>query len=344
MDIPHRIAIVGAGAIARWHADAAIRCGATVRAIVEPRLDAARAMAHRFPLATIYPSIDALVADSGAAGRTPRGQGSVNVLHICTPSPTHAALVTRGLEAGLHVLVEKPLSQTLAQTTEVLRMAESRGLQLCPVHQYLFQRGFVRWKRRRMAALGAFAHVEMTACSAGADGRPDTVGRELLGDLLPHALAVLHDVVGPLRDLEWHVAIPGPGELRAHSASGPTSIAIVFSLAARPTESSLVVRAAHGTSHLDFFHGYAFTEPGRVSRMRKALRPFDASTRRVAAAGANLMLRVARREPAYPGLRELAAAFYSSIRTGGPPPIAPSAVLEVAAARERLLESAAGRF
>jgi hypothetical protein len=92
----------------------------------------------------------------------------------------------------------------------------------------------------------------------------------------------------------------------------------------------------HGTVLLDLYHGFAATEPGAVSRTRKVLHPFDESMRRIAAAGANLTRRAVRREPAYPGLRPLVAAFHAAVR-GGPVPIESETMLRQAQARDRLI-------
>jgi hypothetical protein len=59
-------------------------------------------------------------------------------------------------------------------------------------------------------------------------------------------------------------------------------------------------------------------------------------------ASVNLIQRALRSEPAYPGLRQLIAAFYSAIAIGGLPPIAFDAIIDVAAARDQLLRRLRG--
>lgn len=49
----------------------------------------------------------------------------LDVLSVCTPSPTHAALAVRGLEAGLNVLCEKPIARSLGDAELIVRASEA---------------------------------------------------------------------------------------------------------------------------------------------------------------------------------------------------------------------------
>ena len=85
-------------------------------------------------------------------------------------------------------------------------------------------------------------------------------------------------------------------------------------------------------------HGFAVTHDGRVSRLRKAARPFTVAAATTRAAAANLARRAWRREPAYPGLRTLFEAFYRAAKGQAPGPITPAEILAVATEAERLAE------
>ena len=61
-----------------------------------------------------YPSPAALMA-------------ACDVIDVVTPTPTHHALVKQGLEAGCHVFVEKPLTETVAQAEELIEVAARTG-------------------------------------------------------------------------------------------------------------------------------------------------------------------------------------------------------------------------
>jgi predicted dehydrogenase len=62
----------------------------------------------------------------------------VDVVDICTPPQTHATLVTQAMEAGHHVLVEKPLALNLSDADRMAEVAKSKGVRLCVVHNELF--------------------------------------------------------------------------------------------------------------------------------------------------------------------------------------------------------------
>jgi predicted dehydrogenase len=327
-----RAAVVGAGLMGRWHAHELARAGGTVTAVVDPDEAAARRVAAGAPT----------FAELGGALEL-----GVDAVHVCSPSSTHVELVRQSLAAGADVLVEKPLAPDLAATRAVVEEARAAGRLLCPVHQYLYQPGFVLLQRTA-PELAPLSHLEATTFSAGGEGRPAAELDTIAADILPHLLASVERALpGGLAAVEWTGARLGSGELRATGAAGETTVFLCVSMNGRPTRNELRLTGAGGTIELDFFHGYGFTERGAPSRMTKIARPFAISARRAGAAGANLGRRALRREPAYPGLRTLIERFYAARGSAGPP-IAFEETIAVAAARDELLalagsEAAAGQ-
>lgn len=326
---PLRGAIVGAGPMGRWHADAVARTGHRVALVVDPDARRAAALARRHRGAQVSASLaglDRRVAD---------------VAHICTPAGTHEPLVLRALESGMHALVEKPLAETATATGEMLARAAERGLAIAPVHQFLFQPGVLALCRM-LGGSARVLHVDATACTAGAEGRDDAGRDRVALDVIPHALALVARVVAPeLSCGRWHALRTAPGELRITGELGRTSISVLVSAAGRPTVNSLRVVTDRWTSEVDLFHGYAVMLRGSPGRVYKAVRPFAAAAGLLGAAGANLVRRAARREPAYPGLRELVRRFYAAAGAGASPPITALEALEVAMVRDRIAASLA---
>ncbi len=322
-----RVAIVGAGAMGRWHADAARRSGGTVVAVVDHHLDAARTLAGD----------DAAAHTTLAAAlKTP-----LDVVHICTPLAAHLPLAIEALQAGCHVIVEKPATATLAEATTLMATARAAGRQVVPVHQFAFQDGVQRIVARR-DAIGPLRHIDFATCSAGADRHPGADRDLVAAEIAPHAFALARALLQTsVAGLSWHLDRPAPGEWR-FSATTPAgcTIAGLISLNARPTFATCRVLGEHGSATADLFQGFSLFEPDTASTSYKVLRPVAVGLGTAGTSAWQLAGRAIRWERAYPGLRALCAASYAAIRGEGPPPFADDEVEDVAAARDRLLSLA----
>lgn len=325
-----RVGIVGAGLMGRWHAHAARRAHGRVVGVADVDLAAGTALAGRHG-AESFGSLDELLAAAAP-----------DVLHVCTPLETHEALTEAAIGAGVHVLVEKPLAERAEGVERLYARAAERGLLLAPVHQYAFQDSVNR-TARRLARLGPLVHLGAVFCSAGA-GEPSSVGTladRVVAEILPHPLSLVQAYLpGALEQGEWSVWHPGPGELRAATCVGTTSLALLISMAARPPRAGLWLAGARAGVELDLFHDFALWERGGRSRLQKMARPLDLGARLLVTAAANLGRRAVVGAPAYPGLNTLVARFYDALRRGAPSPIPAEAALAVARAQERILGAA----
>jgi predicted dehydrogenase len=111
-----KAAVVGTGFIGVVHVDALRRLGVEVTGVVGSTPE--RAAAKK--LGPVYESYDALLADNG-----------VGVVHLTTPNHLHYPQVKDALAAGKHVVCEKPLATTSAESEELLALAEASGLVHC---------------------------------------------------------------------------------------------------------------------------------------------------------------------------------------------------------------------
>jgi len=59
---------------------------------------------------------------------------AIDAVHICTPNALHFPMAMAALEAGKHVLCEKPLATSVAEAKEMLRLATERNLAHCTFH------------------------------------------------------------------------------------------------------------------------------------------------------------------------------------------------------------------
>jgi predicted dehydrogenase len=91
--------------------------------------------AARYPSAQVTDSYEAMLADPGVQG-----------IVIATPVPTHYALAKQALEAGKHVLVEKPPAMRATEIDELVEIAAERDLVLMPGHLLLYHPGVRKLK------------------------------------------------------------------------------------------------------------------------------------------------------------------------------------------------------
>lgn len=115
MTVPFRIAFVGTGLITRdSHLPAALSShDIEVAALVDPVVARAEAMARNYGIAPrIASSLDAVL-------------GSIDGAVIATPNDSHAPLAIACLDAGVGVLIEKPLASTAAEGRAILDAARA---------------------------------------------------------------------------------------------------------------------------------------------------------------------------------------------------------------------------
>ncbi|NLP82377.1 Gfo/Idh/MocA family oxidoreductase [Microbacterium sp. CFH 90308] len=112
-----RWGILGPGGIARAFAGDLRTAGLDLAAVGSRRLESAADFAGRFDIARAHGSYEDLVADP-----------DVDIVYIATPHPMHAANALLALEAGKHVLIEKPFTINAAEAAAVRDAAAERGL------------------------------------------------------------------------------------------------------------------------------------------------------------------------------------------------------------------------
>ena len=146
-------------------------------------LDTARAQAVLGPSTTVRvtASYEAVLADP-----------AVTAVAIATPADTHFDLVRSALEAGKHVLVEKPLTSSVAEGRKLAALAKRSGLVLMCDHTYCYTP--VVQRIRELIATGEIGEVQFIDSVRINLGlvQPDV---DVLWDLAPHDLSILDFVL-----------------------------------------------------------------------------------------------------------------------------------------------------
>jgi UDP-N-acetyl-2-amino-2-deoxyglucuronate dehydrogenase len=121
------IGIVGTGLIAEFHARAIAEVeNANLAGVMSRSAERAAAFGQRFGCPG-YDSLKALLADP-----------KVEIVSICTPSGAHLEPALKAIEAGRHLVIEKPLEISLERCDRILEAAERRGVLVSGIFQSRF--------------------------------------------------------------------------------------------------------------------------------------------------------------------------------------------------------------
>ncbi len=112
-----RAGVVGVGFIGVAHIEALRRLGVDVAGVVGSSPERAAAKAEAANLPNVYDSVEALAADD-----------SIDVIHVASPNDVHADQVRLCLAAGKHVVCEKPLALSSADSADLVARAAASGL------------------------------------------------------------------------------------------------------------------------------------------------------------------------------------------------------------------------
>lgn len=152
-----RIGIIGTGGISAAHIDGYLahggRCEVVALADIVPGKAAAKAAAHGLTAARAYESATAMLAAE-----------ELDLVSVATPPGSHAALTVEALEAGVNVLVEKPMAPSPAECDAMLAAAAASGRMLSVVAQNRFRDDIRPIKAVLESGLiGEISHVRMAS-------------------------------------------------------------------------------------------------------------------------------------------------------------------------------------
>ena len=138
----------GAGMAQLWHFNQMTGCRVT--AIYDPKPDGLRRATLRAPDAFATPDFNAFMASG------------INTVAVCSPDSTHADYVVAAIDAGLHVISEKPLTDSLEGCRRVLNAStRARGVVAAVQHQMRCLPVHLEMKKMiRSGELGRISYLE----------------------------------------------------------------------------------------------------------------------------------------------------------------------------------------
>jgi predicted dehydrogenase len=122
---PIRLATVGTGGFSGAHIKSLVRlrdeghCAVEIGAVTSRSGAGFDALRKRFGLECFTTDVDGVMADP-----------TIDGVILCVPHEAHMPLALKALEAGKHVLVEKPMARTLAEARPMVAAARERGVVL----------------------------------------------------------------------------------------------------------------------------------------------------------------------------------------------------------------------
>jgi predicted dehydrogenase len=154
----------------------------------------------------------------------------VDAVAIATPAATHHRIAMAALAAGKHVLVEKPLADTVERGAEMVRQAAASGLVLMADHTYCYTPAVLKMRELiEEGALGEILFIDSVRINLGLI-QPDV---DVFWDLAPHDLAIIDfllpggldpisvsasgaDPLGSGKACVGYLTLPLPGGAMAH--------------------------------------------------------------------------------------------------------------------------------
>ncbi|MDJ0940210.1 MAG: Gfo/Idh/MocA family oxidoreductase [Woeseiaceae bacterium] len=178
-----RTAVVGVGAMGKWHAE-------KFAALPESKLVA------------VVDADDARASDvAEPLGASPEADfkaliGKVDAVSIATPTSSHFEIASTLLDNGIHVLIEKPIAATIDEARELVELAESKGL--------IIQVGHLERFNPAIAAIrDKVRNPQFIESNRIAPYKPRSLDVSVVLDLMIHDIDLIHSLAdSPMTEVD----------------------------------------------------------------------------------------------------------------------------------------------
>ncbi len=209
-----KVAIVGCGGVAQQHIASIDKIkDVKLVAVCDMNEDLASRVARKSNISRYFTDFNKMLLGE-----------EVDVVDICTPPQTHATLAIQAMEAGHHVLVEKPMALNLSDADRMVEIAKMNAVKLCVVHNELFLP--IVMKAKSMVAKGFIGDLVGISITDSMPRDHDKILNRtnwiqklpggIFGEMLPHPLYLAVAFLGMLEPItvysrklgkyEWVVA------------------------------------------------------------------------------------------------------------------------------------------
>lgn len=341
---PLSVAVIGCGAIANEHLGY-LTGSARVRlaAVCDMSPATAEFAASRFDAQQWFIDADRMLAEVQPQS-----------VHVLTPPHTHAALIRCCLAAGAHVICEKPMTGTAAETEVLLTEAQEAERWLMESRNYLYNDSVLRLDATiQRGAIGQVIEIDLLLSLdflSGPFGDTNLTGQAVrlpggaIHDFLPHlaylflhfgAVDAVEDVRGWLRNSSGN-ARAGLDHLDALVRAGPVRGRLKIVPDGHPDMFRVIVRGTKGTIESDLFNPYLRFDGAPNVGKRASLGQWALAREMRRSAIRNLRDKVLQ-HGTYHGMPRMLEAIYAAMQEGRAPPISAQDMINTARFVDRLV-------
>jgi predicted dehydrogenase len=270
-----QVGIVGCGLISEAHIKAWQKTpGFAVRGVLDTNAEQAQKRAAQFKIGTIYPGLEALIADC-------------DVVDVCTPPQSHAAIALQAVAGRRHLVMEKPVVTDVADWDRLAAAVRQAQTKLAVIHNAKFLQSIQTAKRWVDAGrIGQVIRIHREFLTHA------STDRMLVGDghwshklpggrwfeTLPHELYLTHWFAGPL-ELSSVTAVRTPNAPSGARADevmvvlrGPSCIGTFqFSANCQQNRRTLTIQGTTGRIVVDMLSDFAHLSTQTDSKLTRAM-------------------------------------------------------------------------
>ena len=341
-----RVGIVGCGRVAEHHLRfLAEHPRAKLAALADADLARAQALSDHYRVPQAFSSIEQMLDSK-----------SIDVLHVVTPPALHYQHAAAAIEAGMHVLVEKPVALSSDEVKDLYARAASKNVKLCPDFIQLFHPAVE--KISQLIASGRFGcviHVEsfMGVESALPELRewPGThwsfnLPGGVLHNYITHPLYLTLNWIGAARRITVMPRSYGvlPQELTDHvdimieGERATASMTVSFAMSQAPYSLKLYCEKGSLFVNFDTMSVVVHCNSRLPRPVRRLFQNIDEAQQLMSSTIRTFWGVLTKRVVPYEGLRTILNRFYASIESGTPPPVAEELVVNTAEAEDFIVE------
>lgn len=348
---PLRAAVIGTGGISREHLGY-LHAAADIElvGVCDRSLAAVTYASERYETRAFTDAADLLAATDP------------DVTHVLTPPGTHVALSTLALNAGSHVICEKPITASAPELADLLAVAEAAGRVITENHNYRFNPEVAALDALLASGkLGALAEVEVRISlpvtdPAGRFGDPNLpspihrLPAGVIHDFATHFAYLVNHLASnadwttvlsawnahgeaehiPVDDLDAILVGAGP--------DGPVHARIRFSALCGPDEFEITVRGTEGWAQCELFGGrWTEVRPRKVGAQLSSIANLMVGGATMLLDGPRSFRRKIMQEGPYAGLVRYLDETYTALAAGSPVPVGPSDMMAASELIDRLV-------